>query len=233
MSRSRERAGKVGNMGLKQDVVVVNEYSVPLPGGKGSRGGTPGNYVTRYMAREQAVESLAPIQRVRTDDFIMRYMARDSAVERPGATRQGIKTEMRQAQGDGGVAFGYGSVSLSDDQLRAASKDIQRRFESGKTVLKTVLSFDESYLKKHGIVGEDFSCQKVGDYRGHIDQMQLRMAVMHGLDRMSGGTSGFDDLRYVGVIQVDTEHVHCHLAIDRKSTRLNSSHVSISYAVFC
>src|SRR5699024_1029860 len=204
---------KVGNMGLKQDVVVVNEYSVPLPGGKGSRGGTPGNYVTRYMAREQAVESLAPIQRVRTDDFIMRYMARDSAVERPGATRQGIKTAMRQAQGDGGVAFGYGSVSLSDDQLRAASKDIQRHFESGKTVLKTVLSFDESYLKKHGIVGEDFSCQKAGDYRGHIDQMKLRMAVMHGLDRMSGGTSGFDDLRYVGVIQVDTEHVHCHLAM--------------------
>src|SRR5207249_9866226 len=26
---------------------------------------------------------------------------------------------------------------------------------------------------------------------------------------------------------------HCHLVEDRKSTRLNSSHVSISYAVFC
>src|SRR5699024_11946105 len=43
----------------------------------------------------------------------------------------------------------------------------------------------------------------------------------------------------------DTNHVHNHIAInsvnfetgkkyqDRKSTRLNSSHVSISYAVFC
>ncbi|MEU9601606.1 relaxase MobL [Streptomyces sp. NPDC048109] len=200
-------------MGLKQDIIVVNEFSVPLPGGKGSRGATPGDYVTRYMAREQATESLAPIQRLRTDDFIMRYMARESAVERAGISRGAAKHEMRQAQGDGGVAFGYGSVSLSDEQLKAAGKDIQQHFENGKTVLKTVLSFDEEYLRKHKIVDEDFHCAARGDYRGHIDQMKLRMAIMHGLGRMSSGTSGFDDLRYVGVIQVDTEHVHCHLAM--------------------
>ncbi|MEV7953022.1 relaxase MobL [Streptomyces sp. NPDC088141] len=200
-------------MGLKQDIIVVNEFSVPLPGGKGSRGGTPGDYVTRYMAREQATESLAPIQRLRTDDFIMRYMARESAVERAGITRDAAKHEMRQAQGDGGVAFGYGSVSLSDEQLKAASKDIQHHFENGKTVLKTVLSFDQEYLRKHGIIPQDFVCEKRGDYRGHIDQMKLRMVIMHGLERMSSGSSGFDDLRYVGVIQVDTEHVHCHLAM--------------------
>ena len=200
-------------MGLKQSVVIVNEFSVPLPDGKGSRGGTPGDYVTRYMAREQATESLAPIQRLRTDDFIVRYMAREAAVERAGASRADAKTAMRQAQGEGGVAFGYGSVSLSDQQLRAAAKDIQRHFEAGKTVLKTVLSFDEEYLRQHHIVTEDFHCEGRGDYRGHLDQMKLRMAIMHGLERMSAGSSGFDDLRYVGVIQVDTEHVHCHLAM--------------------
>lgn len=200
-------------MGLKQDIVIVNEFSVPLPGGKGSRGGTPGQYVERYMARDQATEPLAPIRRLRTDDFVLRYMARESAVERAGITRAGVKTEMRKAQGNGGVAFGYGQVSLSDEQLKAASRDLQTLFESGKTVLKTVLSFDEAYLKKHGLVPEDFSCAERGDYRGHLDQMKLRMAIMHGLERMSVGSSGFDDLRYVGVIQVDTEHVHCHLAM--------------------
>ncbi|WP_158819125.1 MULTISPECIES: relaxase MobL [Streptomyces] len=200
-------------MGLKQDIIVVNEFSVPLPGGKGSRGATPGDYVTQYMAREQATESLAPIQRLRTDDFILRYMAREAAVERVGISRGAAKHEMRQAQGNGGVAFGYGSVSLSDEQLKAASKDIQHHFESGKTVLKTVLSFDQEYLRKRGIIPEDFVCEKRGDYRGHIDQMKLRMAIMHGLERMSSGSSGFDDLRYVGVIQIDTEHVHCHLAM--------------------
>src|SRR3712207_6980804 len=28
-------------------------------------------------------------------------------------------------------------------------------------------------------------------------------------------------------------HVHTHYSLDRKSTRLNSSHANISYAVFC
>src|SRR5207245_3995592 len=32
---------------------------------------------------------------------------------------------------------------------------------------------------------------------------------------------------------LDNEHFHLFLEIDRKSTRLNSSHGSISYAVFC
>lgn len=206
-------------MTLKQSIIVVNEYSVPLPDGKGSRGATPGNYVERYMAREQATESLAPIQRLRTDEFIVRYMARASAVERAVAgpssatSRRRAKYEMRQAQGNGGVAFGYGTASLSDEQLKASSQDIQTLFEAGHTVMKTVLSFDEAYLKKHGIVGDDFHCEKRGDYRGHLDQMKLRMAIMHGLDRMASGSGGYDDLRYVGVIQVDTEHVHCHLAM--------------------
>ncbi|MFJ7416468.1 relaxase MobL [Streptomyces sp. NPDC098077] len=200
-------------MGLKRDIVIVNEFSVPLPGGKGSRGATPGDYVTRYMARAQATESLAPIQLLRTDNFILRYMARASAVERAGISRDAVKRQMRQAQGNGGVAFGYGSVSLSDEQLKAASRDIQQYFDAGHTILKTVLSFDEEYLRKRRIVGEDFHCEARGDYRGHIDQMKLRMAIMHGVERMSSGTSGFSDLRYIGVIQVDTEHVHCHLVM--------------------
>ncbi|ROR75973.1 hypothetical protein SAMN06295974_3882 [Plantibacter flavus] len=203
-------------MGLKQDVVVVNEFTIPLPSSngkmRGTRGGTPGEFVSRYMARELATESLAPIRRQRTDDFIMRYMAREAATESVSVRDRGtLKRKMTDAQGQGGVAFGYGQVSLSHDQLHAASADIQRLFESGHTVMKTVLSFDQEYLRKHGIIPEDFVCEKRGDYRGHIDQMKLRLAVMHGLTRM--GRTLYDDLRYVGVIQVDTEHVHCHLAM--------------------
>lgn len=196
---------------LKTSIIVVNEFSVPLPGGKGSRGATPGAYVERYMARDGATETLAPIQRQRTDDFILRYMARESAVEHaPGIGA--AKAEMKQAQGLGGVAFGYGSISLSDEQLRAASRDLQRLFDSGHTVMKTVLSFDEEYLRETGIIDKDFHLEGPGDYRGHIDQMKLRMGIMRGMDKMSAGTAGFDDLRYTAVIQVDTEHVHCHIA---------------------
>lgn len=202
-------------MGLKQDVIIVNEFSVPLPPGskkKGSRGGTPGDYVTRYMAREMATESLAPIRRDRADEFIVRYMAREKATESLEIRdRRTLKRTMANAQGEGGVAFGYDQVSLSHEQLYAASADIQRLFDSGHTVMKTVLSFDQEYLRRHKIIPEDFVCEKRGDYRGHLDQMKLRLAVMHGLDRM--GRLLYDDLRYVAVIQVDTEHVHCHLAM--------------------
>lgn len=203
-------------MGLKQDVVIVNEFSVPVPSGKkgrkGTRGGTPGDYVTRYMARDMATEPLTPIRRQRTDDFILRYMARRDATETIEVRdRAALKRKMASAQGEGGVAFGYEQVSLSHDQLHAASRDIQNLFDAGHTVMKTVLSFDQEYLRRHKIIAEDFVCEKRGDYRGHIDQMKLRLAVMHGLDRM--GRTLYDDLRYVAVIQVDTEHVHCHLAM--------------------
>ena len=201
-------------MGLKQDIVVVNEYTTPLPGGSGgSRGGTPGDYVLRYMAREGATETVAPIQRRRVDTYIERYMAREDAVESVGMDEfPELKPRMkRKGQGKGGVAFGYGEVSLSDESLRAASKDIQDHFDQGFTVMKTILSFTDEYLKRHGLVDKDFQLKKPGDYRGQLDQMKLRMAIMHGLDRLN--TSHYDDLRYVGLIQVDTKQVHCHLAM--------------------
>src|SRR5690625_6169483 len=34
-------------------------------------------------------------------------------------------------------------------------------------------------------------------------------------------------------VLASTNNAHCNFASDRKSTRLNSSHVAISYAVFC
>lgn len=199
-------------MSLKQSIVVVNEYTVKTGSKSGSRGGTPGDYVIRYMSRNGAVENVSPSRLRDTDDYIMKYMARESAVEHYNNVPE-IKGHMHKAQKNGGVAFGYGDVSLSDEGLYAASKDIQRNFDAGHTVMKTVLSFDEDYLRENGILDEGFEFKKRGDFRGHIDQMKLRMAIMNGMSRMG---KNYDDLQYVGVIQVDTAHVHCHLAmVDR------------------
>lgn len=197
--------------GLKQHIVIVNEFTTKTKKG-GTRGGSPGQYVTRYMARERATETLAPIRYDDTDSYIIRYMARQEATEKL-RTVPAVKKDMRDAQGYGGVAFGYGDVSLSDARLKSVSKDIQRCFDAGKTVMKTVISFDEDYLREHNLVSDDFEFRNRGDYRGHIDQMKLRMAIMHGLEFLG---RKYDDLQYVGVIQVDTAHVHCHLAmVDR------------------
>lgn len=204
-------------MGLKQSIVVKNQFTVKTGDSGGRRGTTPGRYVTRYMARKGATEPIAPIRQSRTDDFIQKYMARESATE---ALRNPIEVQ-RKAEDVvkfGGVAFGYGQVALSDEELIDASNDIQKCFDEGKTVLKTVISFDEDYLRENDIIDSNFVFQKAGDYRGHIDQLKLRRAIMSGLERMG---RFYDDLQYIGVIQVDTGHVHCHLAmVDKGVGRL-------------
>lgn len=204
-------------MGLKQDIVIVNEFSLPTPSG-GTRGATPGSFVLRYMARNGACEDMAPIRREDNDEYIRRYMARREATEAYDSVAR-VRDGVNGANGLGGVAFGstgnddIGDVSMSDAKVRRVSKDIQKQFDEGHTVLKTVLSFDLDYLKKHDIVDEDFEPKKRGDYRGNIDQMKLRMAIMNGMDKMS---TAFDDLEWVGCIQVDTMHVHCHLCMADK-----------------
>lgn len=197
-------------MGLKQSIVIVSEYTIKNKSGSGgSRGGTPGDYVLRYMSRKGAVEDLTPVRFVEVEDYTMRYMARKEATETAHTVAE-VKHNIRDIDGYGGVAFGYGDVSLSHEKLKFASKDIQHEFDKGKTVMKTVLSFDSDYLYQNHILPEGFEFTKVGDFRGNVDQMKLRSAIMNGLDKMS---KDYDDLNYVGVIQVDTKHVHCHLVL--------------------
>ncbi len=197
-------------MSLKNSIVIVNQYTVRQgPGGHGSRGSSPGAYVMEYMAREGATEDLTPVRLRDMDDYVTRYMARRDATE-VAADVPEVRRRMRDAQEYGGVAFGNGDVSMSDERLKATAKLIQDDFDAGKTVMKTVVSFTPAYLKEMGCVSPDFECEKPGDYRGNLDQMKVRTAVMNGVQKMSGA---YDDLRWVGVIQVDTNHVHVHLAM--------------------
>ena len=161
----------VMKMSLKQSIVIVNEFTFKTGSSKGTRGGSPGDYVLRYMGRDLATEDLTPVQ-FDNESYIMRYMARREATEQAGSVPD-LKEKMRDIQGMGGVAFGYGNVSLSHTKLKSASKDIQKNFDNGKTVMKTVVSFDEEYLREHKIIPPDFKLEKRGDYRGNIDQMKL------------------------------------------------------------
>lgn len=202
-------------MGLKQDIVIVSEFSTPDGHGRGSRGGTPGSYVMRYMARKGACEDMAPVRREDNDAYVRRYMLRRDATERAG-TADEVRDGIGRVDGLGGVAFGsmgafHGAdASMSDESVRRVSRRVQELFDAGHTVIKTVVSFDQEYLRRTGVIDADFNCEHEGDYRGNIDQMKLRLAVIHGMDRMS---ARFDDLVWVGCIQVDTMHVHCHLCM--------------------
>lgn len=178
---------------LKKSIVIVSEFTVKTAGG-GSRGATPGRYVTRYMARDGATEPI--------DRFVQIYMSRPSATEAINSVTDGSISP------DDGVAFGDGAIALDAKRLKEKSQTIQNAFDNGKTVLKTVLSFETEYLKEKGVLPADFEMTGRGAARGNLDQQKLRMAIMEGINRMS-----FDRPCYVGVIQVDTAHVHCHLAI--------------------
>lgn len=196
-------------MSLARNIVIKNEFTKQNADGSGSRGGTPGSYVERYMNRDQACETLTPVRAMDAQSFVERYMARADATDVAISVPE-LKEDIRGIDGLGGISFSRDEISLSSEKVHAISKRIQEEFEAGKTVFKTVLSFDSEYLVERGIIDPVFEFEERGDFRGNIDQMKLRWGITEGMDRMS---RSFDDLLWIGVIQVDTAHVHCHLAM--------------------
>src|SRR2546426_7979831 len=74
----------------------------------------------------------------------------------------------------------------------------------------------------HGIVGDD----RVGR-TPHPDRCVSREAIDHGVGPSGGSDATIKD--HAGRLGLKHEGI----SKDRKSTRLNSSHLVISYAVFC
>src|SRR5690554_7637095 len=65
----------------------------------------------------------------------------------------------------------------------------------------------------------------------HIQQGQLPTAFECDAYLITGSKAGvYDDLPWIAPLQ---KWINSSFERDRKSTRLNSSHVRISYAVFC
>lgn len=214
-------------MSFKRDILVKNRFTVKR-NGKGTIGNTPGSFIRDYMARDDATEVLTPVAKKPIDTFITRYMARSKATEDATGIKD-LHQRFKDAQGLGGRAFGKdgnsdrGNVSLSDTAIRSLSQKIQRNFDHGKTALEGVISFDGNYLKKQNVaddsvkLDENGHALKKGAFRGKIDQLKLRMAIMSGFDKMArrkiNGKHRFEDISYVGVIQVDTQQVHCHFVL--------------------
>lgn len=184
-------------MSLGQSIVIVSEFSSPKGGG--TRGSTPGAYVERYMARGDATEPIFPLFGTHVDLYVRDYMLRGDAV---------VPVDGRGPMD--GVAFTQGNPSMSARDVKSLSGRIQNLFESGHTVVKTVVSFDDDYLRETGVLPPGFVSRERGDKRGQLDQMRLRLAISHGMERMS---HGFDDLVWVATLQYDTMHMHAHIAM--------------------
>lgn len=231
-------------MGLKQDIVVKSEYtnnarSAP---GKGSRGSSPGQYVMRYMAREDATEVLAPVKQAAGAEIplpstregydgagFMRYIARSDATEQLKSKRDEdlqdedafgsplvLKHKFKRMDKQSGRAFGTRGISLSHQGLEDSSEEIQRAFDEGHSVQKIIISFTEDYLREMGVLDPDFKHKGRGAYKGHIDQLKLRQAITGGMDNMTK-VGRFSDPEWVGTVQLDTSHVHAHIALVDKA----------------
>src|SRR5207249_9650952 len=80
---------------------------------------------------------------------------------------------------------------------------------------------------------------RLGIYRGRVDALPENGAGVGGI--VVGALVGAVGRRYLGDVLAQPRRRHpldaarrrARATLDRKSTRLNSSHVSISYAVFC
>lgn len=219
-------------MGLKQSIVIKSEYtnnarSAP---GKGSRGASPGQYVMRYMAREDATEVLAPVRLASGGDGydsaeFTRYMVRSDATEKLKRKQDDVlqdadaygsplvlKHKFRGIDKLSGRAFGSKGLSLSQRELEDSSEAIQQAFDTGHSVQKIILSFTEDYLRETGVLDPTFKHKGRGSYKGRIDQLKLREAVIRGVNDMTK-TGKFADPEWVGTIQLDTSHVHAHIAL--------------------
>lgn len=204
-------------MSLKQSIVIHSEFSMKTKGGAGTRGSSPSGYID-YMTRDPACEPTTPVKLRNLDSISDRYQVRADIADAAESVPE-MKHKMKQAQQRSGVAFCNNNVSMSQEDLTKKKREMEHAFQQqNKTWIKTVISFSPEYLEEMGIVPPGFECKKRGGYRGHVDQMKLRMAIMNGLDKMS---KDYDNLQFVGTIQVDTWHVHCHLSMmDMGSGRL-------------
>lgn len=221
-------------MGIKQSVVIRSEYtnnarSAP---GRGSRGASPGQYVMRYMAREDATEVLSPFSiasgetnTTYNSDSFTRYMARSAATEQLKSKEDEwlqdaddfgsplvLKHKFKQIDQLSGRAFGTKGISLSHEDLKESSNVIQKAFDDGHSVQKIIISFEEDYLKETGVLDSTFQYKGRGSYKGHIDQLKLRRAITQGVDRMTAAGQ-FNDPMWVGTIQFDTGNIHAHIAL--------------------
>src|SRR3989442_11035288 len=93
-----------------------------------------------------------------------------------------------------------------------------------KSTLFPYPTLSQSRATKKGI---EFLHDRLVDLRSFVERARREMAFIETTAAMAGNT--IRNGNQVGLFMEDGVLV----ALDRKSTRLNSSHVRISYAVFC
>lgn len=142
--------------------------------------------------------------------FISDYVSRDSATD---ASTAYVPDPLKPpVQGDG-VAFTLDRSFITRDETLEIADHVQNLHQTGtRAIQQMVISFDPDYLVNQGIVSDDTTIIRKGDYRNEYDDVRLRHAVRSGLQSLID-REGYRDGKAIACIQWDTRHLHVHAVV--------------------
>ena len=149
--------------------------------------------------------------------FVADYVSRDSATD---ASMAYVPDPLVPPVVGDGVSFTLDSTAITrDETLRLANKISELHDTGTRAIQQMVISFSPDYLVEQGIVPENVSISKKGDYQFNYDDVRLRHAVRVGLQSMIDN-EGYRDGRMVAAIQHDTLHLHVHAVVYENHPKL-------------
>src|SRR3712207_7562416 len=119
------------------------------------------------------------------------------------------------------IAAIYARKSMETDKGESIENQIHLCKEFGTRAGAT----DFLYYKDEGFSGGNTNRPKFKEMIQATKSNKFSMLICYRLDRISRNVADFSST-------LETLQKH-NIDLDRKSTRLNSSHANISYAVFC
>lgn len=208
-------------MDLKREIVIRNEFSnkyYTSGSDLGSRGGSFQAYIVGYMARDEASDALFPldsqIEAIFEEDYADvlddRLLGKMSTLTDEETSELLFGDLTNRSMKYDGLAFDAERLSMSYAEVLSKSQEIQKAFEDGHSVQKFIISFTDDYLRKMGVLPDDFKLTDRGDHFGNVDQLKLRQAIQEGMEEMLHEGS-FEKPSWIGLVQLDTKHVHAHM----------------------
>lgn len=189
---------------LSKDIVIINRYSSKFHSQQGGGGKTPGNFIVGYTSRLDATEQYIISDKVIDDrNFAFLQDIRNFVGDIRKTSSEVVDLSKRD-----GRSFGNLSLDYSDERLNNQAKKIQELYDDGHSVLKTVISFSDKYLKENDLIDEN----NKGNLFNSVDNMKMRKAFTEAMNKMND-VGDFTNPEWIASFQYDRNALHAHLVI--------------------
>lgn len=185
-----------------------------------SKGHTPSSFVTSYMARDDATMTVYPASNIWTfdDESVFKKNSLELIGKKENFDQEVPSSDDWDALTNlEGRSFDNSFLSMSKKDIRKSSRDIQKAYDDGHTIMKLIFSFDNDYLIQQNV-------EKPGslDFRNTVDELKLRQASREGIREMAKQL-GYTKPLFVGCVQLDRDHPHVHLVLTETADKRHSN----------